>query len=102
MHAGAPKLEALREIGWREWDPIGIRESDSDAWQTSAADEYDSYLVEVASGLEAGWSEDRAIDYLVSIERDHIGLGENSTATDRARATVAAIVALGNRPKKSL
>lgn len=86
-------IAALREIGWREWDPIGIREMNDDAWQNGAADEYDSYLIEVADGLLSGWSADQAIDYLVSIERDHMALGEHPTARERAATTVDAIAA---------
>lgn len=85
-------ISALREIGWREWDPIGIRKMGGDAWQNGAADEYDTYLAEVASGLKSGWSAEQAIDYLMSVERDYTGLGDLPDARDRATATVKAIV----------
>lgn len=87
-------ISALREIGWREWDPIGIKKLDGDAWQNGAADEYDAYLIEVATGLNAGWSVEQAVGHLVLVERDHMALGEVSTARERATATVKAIAAL--------
>lgn len=84
-------LSALREIGWREWDPIGIRQFDDDVWQKDAADEYDRYLIEVAGGLQTGWTTDEAIEYLVGIECEYIGLGESPKTRPRAEATVKAI-----------
>jgi hypothetical protein len=87
-------LSALREIGWREWDPIGIRQFGGDAWKTAAADEYDTYLSKVTAGLQSGWTLDDAAKYLVDIERDYIGLGEGSTSRPRAEATAKAIASL--------
>lgn len=85
------QISELREIGWREWDPIGIWQFADDAWQNGAADEYDSYLAEVARGLRAGWTMDEAVEYLVGIECEHIGFSERPTTRPRAEATVKAI-----------
>jgi len=85
------ELSALRDIGWKEWDPIGIKQFAGDAWQNGSADEYDSYLSRVVTGLQSGWTLDDAANYLVEIERDYIGLGEGPTSRQRAEATVKAI-----------
>ena len=87
----AVKLSVLRDIGWREWDPIGLRGSE-DGWeQSDAADEYDSYLLQVAACLQNGEADGPVVDYLVGIESEHMGLGPAPTARSRAVATVAAI-----------
>lgn len=44
-------LARLREIGWGEWDPIGIRQHNDHDWRLGAADEYDSYLLHVVDLL---------------------------------------------------
>jgi hypothetical protein len=81
------KLSVLRDIGWREWDPIGLRGSQ----EGDAADEYDGYLLHVAARLQNGEADGPLIEYLVTTERDHMGLGQTATAHTRAAATVAAI-----------
>jgi hypothetical protein len=81
------KLSVLRDIGWREWDPIGLRGSHDGG----AADEYDSYLLHVAARVQNGEADDLIVDYLVGIESDHMGLGLTPTAHSRAVATVDAI-----------
>lgn len=81
------KLAELRRIGWDNWDPIGLK----DIHGGRAEDEYDSYLVTAVTMMLAD-EEDRAlIDYLVTSERDHMGLGERGSAWSRASATVAAL-----------
>ena len=84
-------LIRLRQIGWDVWDPIGIRALNDDAWQRSAADEYDAYLRKVAADLRGGCSLRDAAGYLVQIEREHMGLGFNPGQEARAEATVLAI-----------
>ena len=74
------KLSHLREIGWAKWDPIGVGGSDHE-WP---ADEYDTYLLNAASQLWNGRSDEEVADYLVKIETEHMGL---ATAFDiRQRA----------------
>ncbi|WP_246206982.1 hypothetical protein [Methylocystis heyeri] len=72
-----PKLELgrLRQIGWDEWDPIGIRSIDDRSWRGPAADEYDAYLLHAASLLLGGAEKKRAVEYLDMIASEHIGLG---------------------------
>lgn len=71
------KLSHLRDIGWTFWDPIGLlgfgqRWDDADA--QSFADEYDRYLVVTAGMLRRGAVDQDAVDYLVGIEINHMGL----------------------------
>jgi hypothetical protein len=79
------KLSRLREIGWTEWNPIGL-DRDEDV-----EDEYDSYLLHAAGRLWNGESEEAVASYLADIEANHIGLGEGSGIKPRAFATAKAI-----------
>lgn len=85
------KLSVLRDIGWSEWDPIGLRELDGGWEGSNAADEYDGYLLNVAGRLQRGEPDSDLVDYLVEIETDHMGAGLTPTARPRASATVKAI-----------
>jgi hypothetical protein len=76
------RLEPLREIGWRDWDPIG---------PGGPVDEYDTYLLQAAGQIANGRSDDEVADYLVQIETNHMGLGMVSGVRERALATAAAI-----------
>jgi len=87
------KLSRLREIGWSQWDPIGLSQMGDDDWKDGGpcADEYDSYLLGVVGRLRRGGPASDAVSYLEGIEIDHMGAGRNSTTRSRAAATVAAI-----------
>lgn len=85
------KLSILRDIGWREWDPIGLLPAEGDWQASSATDEYDNYLLNVASRLQRGYADAALIEYLVEIETDHMGLSPSETTRSRADATVAAL-----------
>ena len=85
------KLSVLRDIGWEQWDPNRLNGSEGGWRRSNAADEYDRYLVRVAGRLQGGEPDDVLIDYLVGIERGHMGLGDSPTARSRATATLAAI-----------
>ena len=63
-------LRHLREIGWAQWDPIGVGGPEA-GWP---ADEYDAYLLQAANSLWAGQSVQDVASYLVSIETGHMGL----------------------------
>lgn len=80
------KMSVLREIAWREWDPIGLK--DEAEW---APDEYDAYMLRVASMLRRGASLNDAVDYLVRMAREHMGLSRASV--EKARNTATAIQA---------
>jgi hypothetical protein len=88
------KLSKLRDIGWSLWDPIGLLPQDS-KWDEDAnrsfADEYDRYLVSAASQLRQGTDPAQVVEYLCQIEIEHMGLGEDPSAYQRALAVVDAI-----------
>jgi hypothetical protein len=84
----APKIELsrLREIGWSEWDPIGVGGPDH-SWP---ADEYDSYLLHAAGQLWQNQTEEAVADYLLKVETEHMGLdavpGLHARALEVAKA----------------
>jgi len=80
------ELERLRDIGWQEWDPIGLRESDC------PRDEYDSYLLEVASRLTSGASVEDAAASLDLVRAEFMRL-DLSTQASRA-ASVQTVVSI--------
>ena len=79
------KLSRLREIGWAEWNPIGLHRTES------AEDEYDSYLLQAADRLWNGEPEEAVAAYLADIEANHMGLGHGFGIKTRALATARAI-----------
>jgi len=85
------KLSVLRDIGWDQWDPIGLSGSEGGWRRSHAADEYDRYMRRVVEGLERGESDESLVVYLVSIETRHMGLTETPATRMRAQATVAKI-----------
>ncbi|NPD17003.1 hypothetical protein HOY34_17560 [Xinfangfangia sp. D13-10-4-6] len=96
-------LSRLRDIGWSLWDPIGLLGASgcfpgkwSDEANQKFADEYDGYLIFVASQLRQGEPPGQAVNYLVQVETDYIGLRESPTTRKRAEAVVAAILADDN------
>jgi hypothetical protein len=85
------KLSRLRDIGWANWDPIGLL-AKGEPWDHQPfADEYNRYLLRVASGLRRSWSATEAVEYLVEIESEHMGLGVRPSTRARAQATVREI-----------
>jgi len=84
------QLSRLREIGWKSWDPIGLAYEDGSCHE-GCADEYDRYLLHVASLICRGGTTGQAAAYLVDIATEHMGLPEVSA--DAAAATSEAIAA---------
>jgi hypothetical protein len=82
-------LAALREVGWSDWDPIGLADLGD-----RPEDEYDSYLLTAAARLANGASEERVTDYLVDIEIRHMGLSEPPGVRNRAAKVVRRIAAI--------
>ncbi len=82
-------LSELREIGWAEWDPIGLSDS-----RVHCEDEYDSYLLAACGKISNSIPQDRVVAYLVNIESVHMGMPGSTTANIRAEATVRHISAL--------
>ncbi|WP_306225489.1 hypothetical protein [Bosea beijingensis] len=80
-------LATLRDIGWKEWDPIGLSEL-KEIGLADVADEYDRYLLAVARHLRQGGSVEEATKYLLTVERDYMGLGVYQGQDARA-STVA-------------
>ena len=95
-------VKELRKIGWSFWDPIGLADEDG-RYPAGAEDEYDSYLLRVAGLLTNSQGEDVAIDYLVRIARDHMGLGHAnlSAATKTVREIRCYLEKLANEIGKA-
>lgn len=89
--AAIVKMSVLRDIGWDQWDPIGLSGSEGGWRRSHAADEYDRYMWRVADGLRRGESDESLVDYLVSIETLHMGLTETPATRVRARATITSV-----------
>lgn len=85
------QLSQLRQIGWSEWDPIGLQEIDPNWRANGGEDEYDSYLLHVAGLIRNGRSEAEAVEYLVGMETKHMEMEQGATTHSRAIATVRAI-----------
>ena len=79
-------LSRLREIGWSQWDPIGLRPPDE-----GFVDEYDRYLLQAAAKLWRSESDEIVLEYLIHIEVEAMGVGKSPTARTRASATVSAL-----------
>ena len=58
---------SIRQILYREWDPIGVSGS-------APEDEYDSYIALVYRILTGSRSEQELIEFLCRTERDAMGL----------------------------
>ena len=91
--SSSPKLQLsrLRQIGWDQWDPIGLGSVED--WRTDGPDEYDSYLLHVVSMLRKGQGVDDAAAYLDQISSEHMGLGEVTPESHRASLATADAIA---------
>jgi hypothetical protein len=81
------KLSVLREIGWKEWDPIGLKDLKIECPQ----DEYDRYMLHIASILRRGCHPEEAVNYLVTMAREYMGL--SIVSIEDAKNTVKAVQA---------
>lgn len=70
------QLDHLREIGWRDWDPIGLA--------GCPRDEYDAYLLQVVGRLRRGEPVTQVVDYLDHIRGVTMGLGPPNAASHKA------------------
>jgi len=59
----------IREILWRDWDPIAVRE------EPRAQDEYNGYVGGVYRLLAAGASPRSVAEHLARVEGEQMGLG---------------------------
>ncbi|MDQ0422547.1 hypothetical protein J2045_003595 [Peteryoungia aggregata LMG 23059] len=89
----AVDINALRQIGWDHWDPIGIRQSNDVAWRNAAADEYDTYLRQAANMILRGATLEEAARYLDTIVSDHMELGVSEASRHASLRTAEAISA---------
>ena len=90
------KLSRLRDIGWAMWDPISLLPEGKSWANQPFADEYDRYLIEVASRLRRDGGIEDEVDYLVDVETRHMGMRPKDTTVSRAEATVRTIKAYVN------
>lgn len=86
--AAHPKLDLnrLREIGWKDWDPIGLADS------SCPRDEYDSYLLQAVSRLRQGQTVDQVAEYLEKVASAHMGLGPSTPASRAASDRAATLI----------
>ena len=84
-------LSALRDVGWRSWDPINLIELGA---SEKVKDEYDTYLLAAAAKLYKGVPADRVTMYLVRCERVTMGVKGRTDAEIRAARTVGEIAKL--------
>ena len=85
------KLSVLRDIGWKEWDPIGLL-AIGEAWDHQPfADEYDRYLLAVAGDLRRGGSLANAVQFLLRAVRETMGISAHPDQEVRASTTARLI-----------
>ena len=80
-HLSANEAELYRrtdEVLHYLWDPIGV------SGVPQARDEYDSYVPHVYSMLQQGLADTEIADYLISIQRDQMGLTASDQSQERA------------------
>jgi hypothetical protein len=79
----------VRELFWREWDPIGINAAGA------PPDEYDRYADKAYVMLmHEGRSAKEIADYLYYIGSEYMGLGASQRGKDLANAIAGKLVAL--------
>jgi hypothetical protein len=69
--------QAVKEILWREWDPIGINSN------PACHDEYDSYVNTIARLLQAEVDEYKMTEHLSNLRRVSMGLSSADEERDR-------------------
>lgn len=80
MADNSPDLRhKIRDILLTEWDPIGVSAI------PEAKDEYDGYILDIASMLASKKSVDEICSYLLWAEAEHMGL-----SADRQKANLVA------------
>jgi hypothetical protein len=69
--------QAVKEILFREWDPIGINSN------PALSDEYDSYVSSIVRLLQAEADEYKIAGHLSNLQRVNIGLSSVNEEQDR-------------------
>ena len=85
-HRAAEIQDSIRQILFRDWDPIGVNDN------PKLADEYDSYIAPICRILVGSRSEDDLIGYLFRAEHDQIGTG--CELPEQLRAVARKLLAL--------
>jgi hypothetical protein len=70
---------AVREVLFREWDPIGVNDN------PLLADEYDSYAPTICRLLEAGADERRLAAHLQQLRTNAMGLSDGAEQQEHDR-----------------
>jgi hypothetical protein len=65
------KLEAIRTLLWKEWDPIGVND------EPDAFGEYDTYADQIHAMLDRGGDAEEISRHLSWVVTTLIGLGTN-------------------------
>jgi hypothetical protein len=79
----------VRELFWREWDPIGVSDS------AEAMDEYDAYAdTAYVMLMDQGAGEDDIAAFLWGIATDHMGLSPRPELEECCRSTASRLVAM--------
>ena len=73
-------IDKIREILFREWDPLDVRDN------PNLSDEYDAYLAKVADLIRNGKAASEIAEHLMRIEES---LGVNPPPERRTRAAIA-------------
>jgi hypothetical protein len=88
---GDASIATLRDIAWSIWNPIPyLRDI---GWDQDGSDEYDSYLLEAVSMIRSGKNAEQVVHYLMHSETVTMLQDYEIYNDDRAKATVAAIIA---------
>ena len=97
------QLSRLREISWKLWDPIGLAHNGGSP-DDGCVDEYDRYLLHVATMFSRGASTDEAAIYLTSIASEHMGLSvvDAQAAAETSHAIADYLTSLPDGPKTAL
>jgi hypothetical protein len=93
------QLSRLRQIGWENWNPIGLGNDDG-TWSEDCADEYDRYLLHVASLMCNDSPVSEGGDYLVHIASKHMGLShvDAAAAAETSEAIANCLASLPDGP----
>jgi hypothetical protein len=73
----------VRELFWREWNPIG---------GGVPRDEYDTYADKAHAMVHEGRSASEIADYLFAISRDRMGLGNDQRFRELADKTATKLI----------
>ena len=88
MPSPDPLLNAVREVLFREWNPIGVSDNEL------CSNEYDSYAPTICQWLRDGVDEYRLTSHLNELQRN--GMGMSSIDEELDRKIARRLIALGS------